>query len=280
MRRFAQRCLLVAALLGLGLASQSPAAAEELVKFASAALASPQAGGTSNSVNPPLRQPHIQGYLTRPKGDGPFPAIVLLHSCLGLPADRQSIGNTLAGWGYVALFVDDFTTRGLRETCAVDFPEGLSDALGGLAFIARLPYVDKTRIAALGYSQGADTALKVAGLRTPSGFAIEDDLRFKAAAAFYPPCGNQMGVPLRLPTLILIGAADSVTPAAYCERLVKSQTGADVKLVVYKCAGHVFNDPEFAGGKQVLGMWLQFDQRAAAQSRSELRDFLAAKLKR
>jgi dienelactone hydrolase len=186
----------------------------------------------------------------------------------------------LARSGYVALFVDDFTTRGMRETCAVDFPEGLSDAFGALAFIAKLPYVDKTRIAAVGYSQGADTVLQIASLRFASAFAIPDDLKFKAAAAFYPPCENQAGARLRLPTLILIGAADTVTPASGCERLARNQSAQDVKLVVYPGAGHVFDDPEFAGGTRLLGMWLQFDQKAAEQSKSALRDFLAAKLAR
>jgi dienelactone hydrolase len=220
----------------------------------------------------------IRGYLTKPTGEDPFPAVVLLHSCLGLPADRQSIGNTLAGWGYVALFVDDFTSRSIGETCAVDFPEGLSDAFGALAFVAKLPYVDKTRIAVVGYSQGADTALQIASLRVSSG--MPDDLRFKAAAAFYPPCANEARTRLRLPTLILIGSADAVTPAADCQQLARNQPAADLKLIVYPGAGHVFDDPQFAGGKQILGMRLQFNQGAAAQSRSALRDFLAAKIGR
>jgi dienelactone hydrolase len=280
MRRFALKCLAVAALLGLGLLGPSPAAAEELVKFAGAAAVFPQAEAVGNGAHLPRSETDIQGYLTKPKGNGPFPAVVLLHSCLGLPSDRRSIGRTLAGWGYVALFVDDFATRGLTDTCAVDFPEGLADAYGALAFITGLPYVDRTRVAAVGFSQGADTALEVASSRFAAAFAIPDDLSFKAAAAFYPPCGNLLGARLLLPTLILVGAADAVTPASYCEQLARSAATADVKLVVYPGVGHVFDDPQFAGGKEVLGMWLQFDQRATAQSRSELRAFLAAKLKR
>lgn len=281
MRRFAYKCLMVAALLGLlGLAGQTAAAADELVKFASAAAVFPQAAAIRSGAGLSPGATGIRGYLTRPKGAGAFPAVVLLHSCLGLPSDRQSIGSMLADWGYVALFVDDFASRGLGDTCAVDFPEGLADAYGALAFIARLPYVDKTRIAVVGFSQGADTALQLASLRPTAAFAIQPDLAFKAAAAFYPPCGNQLGTPLRLPTLILVGSADTVTPASYCEELARSKASAEVKLVVYAGAGHVFDDPAFTGGKQVLGMRLQFDQRATVQSHLALRDFLAARLKR
>jgi dienelactone hydrolase len=248
---FLGRCFASAALLSLGLLSPAPAAAGELVSFGASAGAGPIA---------------IQGYLTRPPGRGPFPAVVLLHSCLGLPSNRRSIGRELANWGYVALFVDDFATRGLRETCAVDFPEGLADAAGALAYMAKQPFVDGTRIAAIGYSQGGDTALQIAA----------GDLGFKAAIAFYPPCEGRLGVRFTIPTLILVGAADSVTPARYCEELAHGQPEA--RLLVYPGAGHVFDDPQFAGGRKVLGMWLQYDADAAAKSQAALHDFLATEL--
>jgi dienelactone hydrolase len=83
-----------------------------------------------------------------------------------------------------------------------------------------------------------------------------------------------------MPALILIGAADTVTPAAACRELVRNQSAADVKLVVYPGAGHVFDDPQYVGGKQVMGMWLQFDLQAASLSQSALRDFLTTMLGR
>jgi dienelactone hydrolase len=266
LRRFGYGCVGVAALFGLA-ARGSPVLAEALVKFASAA---PPAQGE-------VRSDPIQGYLTKPKGAGPFPAVVLLHSCLGLPADRRSMADTFAGWGYVALFVDDFTTRGVRETCTVDFNEALPDAYGALAFLSRLPYVDPARIAAIGFSQGADTALKIASSRPPPAL---NDPAFKAAAAFYPPCDNVANLRLQIPTLILVGAMDDVTPAADCERLARRQPGAVVKLVVYPRARHGFDNPEFGEGARLLGMWLAYDREAAQRSRTELRDFLAARVAR
>ena len=213
----------------------------------------------------------IQGYLSRPKGAGPFPAVVLLHTCLGLPAARAAIGERIAAWGYVALFVDDFATRGLKETCAVDFEQALADADGALAYLASLPYVDRTRIAALGFSQGGDTALKIATRGAPG---------FKAAAAFYAPCANVAGATLAMPTLILVGAKDEVTPAADCARLAEHQTPGVAKLVVYPGAAHAFDLPEFGTGRQVMGMVLAYDRNAASRSWAELRGFLAARLGR
>ncbi len=269
LRRFGYGCVGVAALFGLA-ARGSPVLAEALVKFAS----------TAPPGQVEVRSDPIQGYLTKPKGAGPFPAVVLLHSCLGLPAGRRSMADAFAGWGYVALFVDDFTTRGLKETCAVDFNEALPDAYGALAFLSRLPYVDPARIAAIGFSQGADTALKIASSRPPAASGSVNDPAFKAAAAFYPPCDNVANLRLEIPTLILVGAMDDVTPAADCERLAGRQPGAMVKLVVYPRARHGFDNPEFGDGARLLGMWLAYDREAAQRSRAELRDFLAARVAR
>ena len=180
----------------------------------------------------------------------------------------------------VALFVDDFSTRGLKETCAVDFPAAVPDAYGALAYLSRLAYVDTSRIAAVGFSQGADTALRIASSGAASSFAIPDGLKFKAAAAFYPPCSNQDGAQLKIPTLILVGAADAVTPAADCKLLAESQPGG-VRLVVYpQAAGHCFDDPAFAGGRSVMGMALKYDLDAAKRSRRDLGVFLADELAR
>ena len=260
LRGLALRWFAAAALAAFGVGA--PASADELVTFASADHGDP-----------------IEGYLTRPKGAGPFPAVALLHTCLGLPASRASLGERIASWGYVALFVDDFATRGLRETCAVDFNEAMADAYGALAYLSRLPFVDGARIAAVGFSQGGDTALKIAASRPETSSGAREP-RFKAAAAFYPPCANEADATFGIPTLILVGANDEVTPAADCARLAKRQAPGAVKLVVYPGAAHGFDNPEFGPGRQVMGMLLAYDRNAGPRSWAELRDFLATRLAR
>jgi len=247
-------CPRLAAAALFGCLAGAPAEADDLVSFASAGQGDP-----------------IQGYLTRPKGAGPFPAVVLLHTCLGLPAERTSIGARIATWGYVALFVDDFATRGLKETCAVDFKQALPDADGALAYLRRLSYVDPDKIAVVGFSQGGDTALKIAS-RGAAGF--------RAAAAFYPPCANLNGAALAIPTLILVGAKDEVTPAADCAELAKRQAPGMVRFEAYPGAAHAFDLPEFGAGTKVMGMLLAYDHNAASRSWTDLRGFLAARLKR
>ena len=269
---------IIAAELAVLLSSPSaPALADERVKFDSAVTRGGQ--GPAGVGHPPGAA--IEGYLTKPSGDGPFPAVVLLHSCLGLPPDRSAIGNMIAGWGYVALFVDDFGTRDLKQTCTVDFPESVADAYGALNYIARFAFVDRTRIAALGYSQGADTALTIASGRFASAFVLSQGAKFKAAAAFYPPCANQGGARLALPTLVLVGDRDNVTPAADCARLARAQPHgiSKLKLIVLAGADHVFDNPGFTGGARVYGMWLKFDGAAAEQAKAELHHFLAIVLR-
>ena len=261
MHSFGATRLAAAALFAL-LAGGAPAEADESVKFASAGQGEP-----------------IQGYLSRPKGAGPFPAVVLLHSCLGLPAERAAVGERIATWGYVALYVDDFATRGLKETCAVDFKPAVADAYGALNYLAGLPDVDAQRVAAVGFSQGGDTALRIA---TGGGTRSAGDRGavFQAAAAFYPPCANVASAAVDIPTLILVGAKDEVTPAADCAELAKRQEPGMVRFVAFPGAAHGFDLAEFGAGAKVMGMLLAYDRNAAQRSWKELRAFLAARLKR
>jgi dienelactone hydrolase len=270
------RKFIVATVLAVLLSGRSaPTLADERVGFDSATIRSAQ---DSAGVGQPGAA--IKGYLTKPSGDGPFPAVVLLHSCLGLPPDRSTIGKMIASWGYVALFVDDFGTRGLKQTCAVDFPEGVADAYGALNYVARFAFVDRTRIAAVGYSQGADTALTIASGRFISAFVSSQGATFKAVAAFYPPCANQGDARLALPTLILVGDRDDVTPAADCTRLARAQPRdiSKLTLIVLTGAEHAFDNPGFTGGLRLFGMWLKYNGAAAEQAKAELHRFLAINL--
>jgi dienelactone hydrolase len=103
---------------------------------------------------------------------------------------------------------------------------------------------------------------------------------FKAAAAFYPPCANVAGAAADIPTLILVGAKDGVTPARDCAELAKRQQPGMMKFVAYPGAAHAFDLPEFGAGTKVMGMLLAYDRDVAQRSWTELRAFLAARLKR
>ena len=260
MTSFIRRFLAAAALAALAFAGAASAAERRVV------VADPAPPLVGVAAGGPLI-----GYLTTPTGAGPFPAVALIPSCLGLPENRAAFAATLASWGYVALFVDEFTSRGLSETCSVDFPVGPADAAAALGFLVRQPFVDPARVAVAGFSQGGDVALALAA-SPPRG------ARLRAAAAYYPPCANRDGETLEIPTLVLVGAADSVTPAEDCRHFVAAQPAGAARLVVLPGAGHLFDDPASAGGRVVLGMRFAYDRAAAARAELELRRFLAQTL--
>src|SRR6185295_9861764 len=160
-------------------------------------------------------------------------------------------------WGYVALFVDSFSTRGIFHLCEPEkyvnakavVDKRPLDALGALQFLAAQAFVDRQRFAVVGFSQGAETALRIAAAGAPDEVASPGNLAFRAAVAFYPPCRRAGGRP-RMPTLISIGALDDWTPAADCSRLAAGWggEGVPVDLIVYPGSHHAFDAPVFKPG--------------------------------
>ncbi len=93
----------------------------------------------------------LTGLLSKPRGAGPFPAVVLLHQCMGI---GDVVGplweKRLLAWGYVVLRVDSFAPRGLKNVCAYETKGGydgdvfesdtrVEDANGGKKYLATLP---------------------------------------------------------------------------------------------------------------------------------------------
>jgi dienelactone hydrolase len=79
----------------------------------------------------------LRGYLRRPSGTGPIPAVVLLHGCAGFAESLdQKWGPKLAKWGYVILTVDSFSARGLQNGCRGGPPiDAFFDAYRALDFL-------------------------------------------------------------------------------------------------------------------------------------------------
>ena len=160
-------------------------------------------------------------------------------------------------------------------------PDREADALGALLYLSRLDFVDVRRIAVVGASQGGIAALQLASTQPAGLFAIPDELKFKAAVAYYPVCSIASDQ-ASLPTLVMIGALDDWSPVGDCERWMKRRAGAGapVKLIIYPGAYHDFDVPAVRDGRQYFGHWLKYDPDAGPSSVTEMRDFLAAELSR
>jgi len=221
----------------------------------------------------------IQGYLARPEGAGPFPAVVALHGCGGmLDTTKRKLIDDLVGWGYVVLLVDSFATRGIEHACTGGYSDipGMrrADAYGALAFLARQSFVDLQRVAAVGFSQGAWVSLLLAEANSFESFIHLGNSRFRAAVALYPICKG-IGR-LMLPTLVLIGALDDWTPAADCSEKVGfwGTDGPPMELVVYPGVHHSFYYSELQPGRKAFGHWLEYNEQAASDATRRMREFL------
>jgi len=233
----------------------------------------------------PIPGDRIQGYLAKPDGAGPFPAVIGLHGCAGMhDTTKQRLVDQLVGWGYVVLLVDSYATRGIDHACTssafATFVKRRLDAYGAVVFLARQTYVDPQRIAAVGFSAGAWVTLFAAETNSFELFVPASNLRLRAAVAFNPPC-QAAGARPGIPTLILVGALDDWTPAADCSSKIASwgDDGPPVELVVYPGAYHGFYYSYLQPGRTLFGHWLEFNGEAADNADQRLHQFLDRHLK-
>jgi dienelactone hydrolase len=181
--------------------------------------------------------------------------------------------------GYVALAVDSFATRGIKEDCTLGRLDRIGDAWGALLYLSKLAVVDPQRVAVVGWSQGGRVALEIASAHPFELFEIPVDDNFKAAVAYHPPC-RAAADQTSIPTLALIGELDDWTPAMDCERWVgrNAGKGAPIKVVIYPGAFHAFDASSLGEGKRSFGHWLKYDPDADERSKTEMRNFLAIQL--
>jgi dienelactone hydrolase len=234
---------------------------------------------TFKSPDPAVSAP-IPATVFRPKGNGPFPGVVLLHVCSGIRAHDSKWGEWLGGLGYVAIHPDSLSPRNMSTACGVSgltFREHALDGLGALAYLRSQPDVIPTKIAVMGWSHGGASTLISASARfinatRPVGGG------YQAAIAFFPACVAFQDGNLATPLLMLMGSTDDWTPPDRCvERGTSLQSGSTpVEWKIYKGAMHEFDDPGPDRVVRVSGRTyhLGYDRTAAKDAHDQVQRFL------
>jgi dienelactone hydrolase len=247
------RSLPITSLLALALALLASAAtAQQTVNF-------PSLDGQTNLI----------AHLSRPAGDVPRPAVVLMHGCSGLLGKTGNRLPIYRAWmrslvvqGYVALAVDSASSRGLGQTCTAS-PERITmyrnrpkDAYAALQYLQAQPFVQSAKVALMGWSQGG--AIVLLSINDKSiGRPEELAHDFRTAVAFYPgACSERFqsrpytqvapqSWTTHVPLLVLFGEADTWTAFAPCKLFIEAakDRGNPVEIKGYPQAVHAFDAP-------------------------------------
>ncbi len=182
----------------------------------------------------------------KPKGDGPFPAVVLSHTSGGLQKQHMRVqAKNLLENGYVVLMPDSHSRQGgvVINFGMIDF--GIIDAYAALDFLRKQPYVDKSKIYQAGFSWGAFVSTLLA---SKSSYVLSNsNQRFRATVAFYSSCNLVRADTYKLvfedsdiPSLMLMAGKDIQTPAGNCPEILESlnKNGARFEWHVYQDATH------------------------------------------
>jgi dienelactone hydrolase len=230
------------------------------------------------------RQIQLTGWFEKPATAGPFPLVIVLHSCGGYYANMA--GGSLPGWvaflqqqGYATFKLDSFTARGQSEVCAsnaVTAGDRAGDVLVAAAPLAGRPDVRSDRIAAIGFSHGGGTAVYVARdhmeLRPLRAQLAARGGRLVASVGLYPACGSPEGNPVILPLLALSGGLDDWTPAAKCVALASMPANRLMTIQVYPSAYHAF-DVQGMRDYYKLGHMMAYDAAATTDAHARVQAF-------
>lgn len=193
----------------------------------------------------------LVGRVAIPAGEGPFPAVMVMHSGIGISEFNFDIARQLAERGFVGVATDmygadvDLTLEegyGAAFQALLDSPATLRSRLTAwFAAIAARDDVDASRIAAIGYCFGGYCVLELArsgvdcravvsyhGLLTTSAPAKPGTVKAHVAA--------------------YCGASDPYAPREHVNALREELAAADAShtITMFSDAEHGFTDPDAA----------------------------------
>lgn len=211
-----------------------------------------------------------RAYLSLPKGEPPFPGVVVIHEWWGLNGHVQHWADRLAADGYAALAVDLYGGKvaenrddASRYMKAVDAEKAQAILNRAHAFLREDARVKARKRGCIGWCFGGGWSLKFA-------MAAPD---LDAAVMYYgqPVLDPKELKAIRAPLLGIFANRDGSITRERVDEFEKALAAADVKHKILRYdADHAFANPS-AG---------RYDEKAAAAAWAEARTFLAERLKK
>lgn len=187
----------------------------------------------------------IMGYLAKPKGNGPFPIILVCHENRGLTDHIKDVARRYGKAGYVALAVDLLSRQGGTNKVdptqvpgllgnTADTNQFVSDFKSGLQYAQTLAYARADRSGMVGYCFGG-------GVTWRAIMGIPD---LRAAVPYYGPIPPMTDVAkINAAVLAFYGELDNfVNPGIPTAENAMKQNNKTFEKVIYPGAGHAFNN--------------------------------------
>jgi carboxymethylenebutenolidase len=214
--------------------------------------------------------PDVRAYVAAPEGEGPFPAVIMIHEFYGLNESITSKADLLAREGYLVIAPDTFrgqTTplipRAIYLVSTTDQEDVDADLNSVYAWLEAQPNVDAARIGIAGFCYGGRVSLL---------YSLRNS-RLAATVVFYGSSETDPEVLKSLPGPVLgiFGGADASIPLEDVDALESAlqEAGIPHQISIYDGQPHAFvTSAEGIGSDPV--------QRAAW---NEMLEFLEANLK-
>lgn len=208
------------------------------------ALAISAAAAESHEVSYRSGDETVHALLYTPAGEGPFPALVVIHEWWGLNDWVKQQADRYAQLGYVTLAIDLYrgkvaTTPDEAHEIMRGVPEDRAqrDLLAAVQYLSSLNTVNPKRIGAIGWCMGGGYALNLAVA----------DPRLRVAVINYGHLASDDATLKKIHASILgiFGGQDRGIPPADVKKFEKQMKALNKKvdIHIFPDAGHAFENP-------------------------------------
>lgn len=186
--------------------------------------------------------PEANGYFVRPRADGVYPGVVMIHENRGLRPEIKQTAEQLAKEGYMVLAVDLYKGKVVESQEEARAISGSFEQKSGTenlrAAVKYLRDKEAAKIASIGWCFGGRQSVEL---------AISGE-KMDATVVYYG--GNMASTkdklaPIKWPVLGIFGDKDQAIPVEKVKEFEASLNGLGVKneIHIYPGVGHAFANP-------------------------------------